>query len=221
MLLPMDYLALLHRYYPEDNALRRMLLHHSRQVCARALQIVERHPELGANRHLVEAGAMLHDIGIFLTDAPGIHCHGTAHYILHGSLGAQLLRNEAEQLKKEQLQAEQLKKEKLQAEQLKEEKLQAIQLQEELHFYEALARICERHTGTGLTRQTIIERGLPDPQQDLLPETIEEQIICYADKFYSKSHLERERTIPQTLQSLEKFGDEGVEKFRHWTELFE
>lgn len=201
MLLPMDYLALLHRYYPEDNALRRMLLHHSRQVCARALQIVERHPELGANRNLVEAGAMLHDIGIFLTDAPGIHCHGTAHYILHGSLGAQLLRNEAEQLKEEQL--------------------QAIQLQEELHFYEALARICERHTGTGLTRQTIIERGLPDPQKDLLPETIEEQIICYADKFYSKSHLERERTIPQTLQSLEKFGDEGVEKFRHWTELFE
>ncbi len=207
----MDYLALIHRYYPEDNALRRMLLHHSRQVCARALQIVERHPELGANRNLVEAGAMLHDIGIFLTDAPGIHCHGTAHYILHGSLGAQLLRNEAEQLKKE----------KQQAEQLKEEQLQAIQLQEELHFYEALARICERHTGTGLTRQTIIERGLPDPQQDLLPETIEEQIICYADKFYSKSHLERERTIPQTLQSLEKFGDEGVEKFRHWTELFE
>ena len=201
MLLPMDYLALLHRYYPEDNALRRMLLHHSRQVCARALQIVERHPELGANRNLVETGAMLHDIGIFLTDAPGIHCHGTAHYILHGSLGAQLLRNEAEQLKKE--------------------KQQAIQLQEELHFYEALARICERHTGTGLTRQTIIERGLPDPQQDLLPETIEEQIMCYADKFYSKSHLERERTIPQTLHSLEKFGDEGVEKFRHWTELFE
>ena len=211
MLPLMDYLALLHRYYPEDNALRRMLLHHSRQVCARALQIVERHPELGANRNLVEAGAMLHDIGIFLTDAPGIHCHGTAHYILHGSLGAQLLRNEAKQLKKE----------KQQEEQLKEEKLQAIQLQEELHFYEALARICERHTGTGLTRQTIIERGLPDPQQDLLPETIEEQIICYADKFYSKSHLERERTIPQTLQSLEKFGDEGVEKFRHWTELFE
>lgn len=211
MLLPMDYLALLHRYYPEDNALRRMLLHHSRQVCARALQIVERHPELGANRNLVEAGAMLHDIGIFLTDAPGIHCHGTAHYILHGSLGAQLLRNESKQLKKE----------KQQEEQLKEEQLQAIQLQEELHFYEALARICERHTGTGLTRQTIIERGLPDPQQDLLPETIEEQIICYADKFYSKSHLERERTIPQTLQSLEKFGDEGVEKFRHWTELFE
>lgn len=212
----MDYLALVHRYYPEDNALRRMLLHHSRQVCARALQIVERHPELGANRYLVEAGSMLHDIGIFLTDAPGIHCHGTAHYMLHGSLGAQLLRNEAEQLKEEKRQELQLQEVELQ-----EVQLQEVQLQEELHFYEALARICERHTGTGLTRQTIIERGLPDPHQDLLPETIEEQIICYADKFYSKSHLERERTIPQTLQSLEKFGDEGVEKFRHWTELFE
>ena len=95
----MDYLALLYRYYPEDNALRRMLLHHSRQVCTRALQIVDRHPELGANRALVEAGAMLHDIGIFRTDAPGIHCHGTAHYLLHGIIGAQLLREEAELLR--------------------------------------------------------------------------------------------------------------------------
>ena len=95
----MDYLALLYRYYPEDNALRRMLLHHSRQVCTRALQIVDRHPELGANRALVEAGAMLHDIGIFRTDAPGIYCHGTAHYLLHGIIGAQLLREEAELLR--------------------------------------------------------------------------------------------------------------------------
>lgn len=201
----MDYLALLYRYYPEDNALRRMLLHHSRQVCTRALQIVDRHPELGANRALVEAGAMLHDIGIFRTDAPGIHCHGTAHYLLHGIIGAQLLRKEAELLR-----------------QKAEHEGSTPSLQEEdTSFYEALARICERHTGTGLTRQVIAQRGLPMPDQDLLPETIEEQIICYADKFYSKSHLERERSIAQTIASLEKFGDAGVEKFRCWTELFE
>lgn len=201
----MDYLALLYRYYPEDNALRRMLLHHSRQVCTRALQIVDRHPELGANRALVEAGAMLHDIGIFRTDAPGIHCHGTAHYLLHGIIGAQLLRKEAELLR-----------------QKAEHEGSTSSLQEEdTSFYEALARICERHTGTGLTRQVIAQRGLPMPDQDLLPETIEEQIICYADKFYSKSHLERERSIAQTIASLEKFGDAGVEKFRCWTELFE
>ena len=201
----MDYLALLYRYYPEDNALRRMLLHHSRQVCTRALQIVDRHPELGANRALVEAGATLHDIGIFRTDAPGIHCHGTAHYLLHGIIGAQLLRKEAELLR-----------------QKAEHEGSTSSLQEEdTSFYEALARICERHTGTGLTRQVIAQRGLPMPDQDLLPETIEEQIICYADKFYSKSHLERERSIAQTIASLEKFGNAGVEKFRCWTELFE
>ena len=181
-----------------------MLLHHSRQVCTRALQIVDRHPELGANRALVEAGAMLHDIGIFRTDAPGIHCHGTAHYLLHGIIGAQLLREEAELLR-----------------QKAEHEGSTSSLQEEdTSFYEALARICERHTGTGLTRQVIAQRGLPMPDQDLLPETIEEQIICYADKFYSKSHLERERSIAQTIASLEKFGDAGVEKFRCWTELF-
>ena len=201
----MDYLSLIYRYYPEDNALRRMLLHHSQQVCTRALQIVDRHPELGANRILVEAGAMLHDIGIFRTDAPGIHCHGTEHYLLHGIIGASILRHEAEVLRQKAT----------------TEVSATIHSDETCTFYEALARICERHTGTGLTRQVIAQRGLPMPDQDLLPETIEEQIICYADKFYSKSHLERERSIAQTIASLEKFGDAGVEKFRCWTELFE
>ena len=35
---------------------------------------------------------MLHDIGIFQTDAPGIHCFGSQPYICHGRLGAELLR---------------------------------------------------------------------------------------------------------------------------------
>ena len=201
----MDYLALLYRYYPEDNALRRMLLHHSRQVCTRALHIVDRHPELGANRALVEAGAMLHDIGIFRTDAPGIHCHGTAHYLLHGIIGAQLLREEAELLR-----------------QKAEHEGSTSSLQEEdTSFYEALARICERHTGTGLTRQVIAQRGLPMPDQDLLPETIEEQIICYADKFYSKSSICRVKTMEQAERSLSKFGEEGVKRFREWACIFE
>ena len=40
------------------------------------------------------------------------------------------------------------------------------------------ARVCERHTGAGITKQEIIERKLPLPQQDFLPETLEEQLIC-------------------------------------------
>ena len=54
-----------------------------------------------------------------------------------------------------------------------------------------------------------------------MPETPEEQLLCYADKFYSKSHPERERTVAQTAVSLEKFGHDGVAKFMAWAERFE
>ena len=46
----------------------------------------------------------------------------------------------------------------------------------------------KRHTGAGLTKKEIIEQELPLPQQDFLPETTEEKLICYADKFFSKTH---------------------------------
>lgn len=170
------------KYYPEDTPLRRLLLHHSEQVANRALQICDRHPELGLNRDFLREAALIHDIGIFLTDAPGIHCHGTSPYLTHGVQGAALMRKEGR---------------------------------------EDLARICERHTGTGLTAENIRQQGLPLPESDLLPETLEEQVVCYADKFYSKSHPERERTVEQTAKSLEKFGAEGVKKFLTWAELFE
>ena len=87
--------------------------------------------------------------------------------------------------------------------------------------YEDIARICERHTGAGLSLDDIVSQDLPLPHQSFLPETIEEQLICYADKFYSKSHLEREKTIEQAERSLAKFGTSGVERFRHWVEIFE
>ena len=170
------------KYYPDDTPLRRLLLHHSEQVAQRALLICDRHPELGLNREFLREAALIHDIGIFLTDAPGIHCHGTLPYLTHGVQGAALMRKEGR---------------------------------------EDLARICERHTGTGLTAENIRQQGLPLPETDLLPETWEEQVVCYADKFYSKSHPERERTVEQTAKSLEKFGAEGVKKFMAWATLFE
>ena len=88
----MQTLDVIYKYYPEDNALRRLLLHHSRQVADRALTIARKHPELQLDTAFLERAAMLHDIGVFLTDAPGIHCHGTQPYLLHGRLGAELLR---------------------------------------------------------------------------------------------------------------------------------
>lgn len=83
------------------------------------------------------------------------------------------------------------------------------------------ARVCERHTGAGIALQNIIEQHLPLPHQDFLPETMEEQVICYADKFYSKTHLDRVRTPEQALKSLERFGKEGAERFARWMQLFE
>ena len=82
------------------------------------------------------------------------------------------------------------------------------------------ARVCERHTGAGVTKAQIIVQNLPLPQQDFLPETMEEKVICYADKFFSKTHLDREKTIEQAEKSLSKFGDEGVLRFREWEKCF-
>ena len=49
------------------------------------------------------------------------------------------------------------------------------------------ALVCERHTGAGISVEEIINQKLPLPHKDLIPLTIEEKIVAYADKFFSKS----------------------------------
>ncbi|MBQ2674804.1 MAG: HD domain-containing protein [Prevotella sp.] len=164
----MDYQAIIDKYYPADDELRRVLLLHSRQVADRCLLIVKKHKELPVDVQFLEEAAMLHDIGIYQCDAPSIHCHGTEPYIKHGPIGGDLLRQEG---------------------------------------FPRHARVAERHTGTGLP--------------GFEPETLEEQIVCYADKFYSKSKPDHVRTVAEAAQSLEKFGHEGVLKFLSWAEKFE
>jgi uncharacterized protein len=84
------------------------------------------------------------------------------------------------------------------------------------------AQVCERHTGTGISREQIIRQQLPLPLDGCYePETLEEQVVCYADKFYSKSHPEMERTVEQTARSLEKFGEAGLKRFFRWVDMFE
>ena len=82
------------------------------------------------------------------------------------------------------------------------------------------ARVCERHTGAGITREAIETQQLPLPLQDFLSETLEEQLICYADKFFSKTKLDRQKTVEQAEKSLIKFGEDGLERFRAWVERF-
>jgi uncharacterized domain HDIG len=88
----MNYQAIIDKYYPEDNELRHILITHSQSVARKALQIVSYHPELQLDAQFIEEAAMLHDLGIFMTDAPGIQCFGSQPYICHGRLGAEILR---------------------------------------------------------------------------------------------------------------------------------
>ena len=177
----MDVIALIDKYYAESPELKKLLLTHSRQVAGRCLKIAAAHPELGLDTVFLEEAAMLHDIGIVQTDAPGILCTGEAPYICHGQIGAEMMRREG---------------------------------------YPRHARVCERHTGAGLTKAEIEMRELPLPVGDYCPETLEEQLICYADKFYSKSRPGCEKTAEQALNSVSKFGEEGACRFRRWMELF-
>ncbi len=178
----MDYNKIIDKYYPEANKLRDIFLTHSTLVTRRALKICDTHPELHLDRGFVEEAAMLHDIGIFRCDAPGICCLGSEPYICHGIIGAELLRAEG---------------------------------------YLRHARVCERHTGAGLTTEDIIEQNLPLPHRDFLPETLEEKLVCYADKFYSKTHPDREKSLEQAEKSIARFGKDGLQRFLAWKELFE
>ena len=87
-----DPIQIIERYYPTDTLGYRILLTHSQQVAELALEVVRQHSELACDERFVYEGAMLHDIGIYLTDAPTIGCYGTEPYLRHGYLGGELLR---------------------------------------------------------------------------------------------------------------------------------
>ena len=78
------------------------------------------------------------------------------------------------------------------------------------------ALVAERHTGTGITAEQIDREELPIPERDYCPQSLEEKIICYADKFYSKSHLGEEVSLDKIKYNIWKYGHEAVVR---WNEL--
>ena len=177
---------LIDKYYSDNLQARKILMTHSRLVTRKSLKIARHLLSLGTTvdiQFLAEA-AMLHDIGMFLTNTPDLSCHGKGDYIQHGIKGKKLLE------------------------------------QEGLFKH---ARVCERHIGVGLTSEDIINQHLPLPIRDMLPETLEEQIICYADLFYSKGNenLNIEKSPEKILKTLHKFGPKNVKIFNQWHEKFE
>lgn len=90
----MDPLSLLQKYFPEPEALR-IVLEHSRNVASKALQLARSHSASDSlDLCFIEEAALLHDVGICRVDAPGIGCHGSYPYILHGILGREILEAE-------------------------------------------------------------------------------------------------------------------------------
>ncbi len=177
----MDALSLLKRHLGSNTELFETVCLHSRHVMFKALALAENHPEMSLDKAFIEEAALLHDIGVYRTNAPDIHCFGKAPYICHGYLGREILDKEGLPLH---------------------------------------GLVCERHTGTGLYLTEILAKNLPLPHRDLAPVSLEEQIICFADKFYSKSQLHVAFSEEEVRQKLTKYGPEGVIRFDRWCEMF-
>lgn len=177
-----DYQRIIDKYYPAGSPLRDIYMRHCRSVANLALDIARRNG-LDLSPADIEAAAMLHDIGIVRTDAPGIHCHGSEPYLAHGRIGADLLRAEGAP--------------------------------------EEYARVAERHTGAGLTPEDVARMSpmLP-PDRSYMPQTLLERLVCYADKFYSKSGDMKIKPLERVRASLAKFGEGASERFERLHQEF-
>ena len=167
----MDPLKIIQEYYSPDSKVYHILVEHSKAVLRKALEIAKKVPKLNPDLDFIKEATMLHDIGIFMTNAPEIYCHGEKRYICHGYLGRGLLEKEG---------------------------------------WPKHALVCERHTGISL--HDIESQNLPIPHRDMMPVTVEEEIICLADKFFSKDEdrLTVEKSVATVRDSSKKFGEEKV-----------
>ncbi|MCF8069323.1 MAG: phosphohydrolase [Desulfobacterales bacterium] len=171
----LDPLAIIGKYYQPGSQAHRTMIQHAEPVTGKSLDIAREVPHLSPDLDFIYEAAMLHDIGIFMTNAPSLGCHGDYPYICHGILGQKLL--------------------------------------EGLNFPKH-ARVCERHVGVGITADEIRNQNLPLPIRDMTPKTVEEKIICYADKFFSKgSEPDREKSIEEIISGLELYGKRQVSSF--------
>jgi len=77
------------------------------------------------------------------------------------------------------------------------------------------ALVCERHVGVGISVSDIKKQKLPIPKRDMRPKSIEEKIICIADKFFSKKEkeLSKEKELNKIKKGLSIFGPDKVKMF--------
>ena len=69
--------------------------------------------------------------------------------------------------------------------------------------------------------QDIIDQNLPLPHRDMTPQTTEEKLICYADKFFSKSgDYKTEKPLNRVINSMKRHGDDTLRRFMELNSLF-
>ncbi len=168
-------------YYPSGSRACDILMRHGEQVADKSLEIAGRLSHLNPDLDFIREAAMLHDIGIFMTKAPGIGCFGKHAYLCHGFLGRELL---------------------------------------DTLGLPGHALVAERHTGAGITRANILDQGLPLPCRDMVPETLEETIICVADKFFSKSPEKDtgEKSRETVINELARIDAAHAQRFSQWAD---
>ena len=82
-------------------------------------------------------------------------------------------------------------------------------------------RVCECHVGVGISAKQVVRQKLSLPVRDMFPITVEERLICYADKFFSKSDNGRhEKTIDEISAGLARYDADDVERFLSLHRLF-
>ena len=74
-----------------------------------------------------------------------------------------------------------------------------------------IARVCERHLGAGISKAVAEKLGLP--AKDYFPETVEEKLICYADRLTGN---DKEIPFEEEKTRFEReYGEEAVRLLEH------
>jgi uncharacterized protein len=85
---------ILQKHYDKKSKLYEILIEHSTAVMKKSLEIAQNYGIEKVDYEFIREAAMLHDIGIYLTNAPVINCFGNKPYICHGYLGREILEKE-------------------------------------------------------------------------------------------------------------------------------
>ena len=96
------------------------------------------------------------------------------------------------------------------------------ELLDELGLPPEYGMVSERHTGAGITKQNILLNHLPLPHRDMVPISLEEKIICAADKYHSKNpkFSGKTMTTAEVIEGLRKINNDHAARFILWAEEF-